>query len=131
MISWSRPAGRAAGDHRNRRRWTGEWTSRTGRQRLERLRRLLALAGLVSTLPEGFTSSWLAWYDSNLAQDDYVRGAAIYALAVPTGWGTYEILGLPADILKQYLSVHPRAETMRRIRRLFADKFQSQRFDKE
>ncbi|MCB0238435.1 MAG: hypothetical protein KDH08_07265, partial [Anaerolineae bacterium] len=63
--------------------------------------------GLVSTLPEGFYVEQLAWYDSNLAQDDYVRGAAIYALAVPTGWGTYEILGLPADILKQYLAVHP------------------------
>ena len=63
--------------------------------------------GLVSTLPEGFYVEQLAWYDSHLAQDDYVRGAAIYALAGPTGWETYEILGLTADILKQYLSVHP------------------------
>lgn len=63
--------------------------------------------GLVSTLPEGFYVEQLAWYDGHLAQDDYVRGAAIYALAGPTGWQSYEITGLTADILKQYLSVHP------------------------
>ena len=63
--------------------------------------------GLVSTLPEGFYVEQLAWYDSNLAQDDYVRGAAIYTLAGPTGWQSYEIHGLVADILKQYLAVHP------------------------
>lgn len=63
--------------------------------------------GLVSTLPEGFYVEQLAWYDSHLAQDDYVRGAAIYALAGPTGWQSYDILGLTADILKQYLAVHP------------------------
>ena len=63
--------------------------------------------GLVTTLPEGFYVEQLAWYDSNLAQDDYVRGAAIYTLAGPTGWQSYEIHGLVADILKQYLAVHP------------------------
>ena len=63
--------------------------------------------GLVSTLPEGFYVEQLAWYDSHLAQDDYVRGAAIYTLAGPIGWQSYEIHGLVADILRQYLSVHP------------------------
>lgn len=63
--------------------------------------------GLVSTLPEGFYVEQLAWYDSHLAQDDYVRGASIYTLAGPDGWQSYEIHGLVADILGQYLSVHP------------------------
>jgi hypothetical protein len=63
--------------------------------------------GLVSTLPEGFYVEQLAWYDSHLMQDDYVRGASIYTLAGPDGWQTYEIHGLAAEILKEYLSVHP------------------------
>ena len=32
---------------------------------------------------------------------------AANALAGPTGWQSYEIMGLTAVILKQYLSVHP------------------------
>ena len=49
----------------------------------------------------------LAWYDAELRLDDYVKGAAIYALATSGGWETYELLGEPAQILHQYLSVHP------------------------
>ena len=45
--------------------------------------------------------------DRHLVQDDYVRGSAIYALAGPTGWESYEIAGPVADILRQYLAVHP------------------------
>jgi hypothetical protein len=63
--------------------------------------------GAASTTAEGFYVEQLAWYDAELAKDDYVRGAAVYALAAPAGWETYEILGPAADILGQYLAVHP------------------------
>ncbi|MDW8099032.1 MAG: hypothetical protein RML36_06055 [Anaerolineae bacterium] len=49
----------------------------------------------------------LAWYDSELYRDEYVKGAAIFAAAASKGWESYEILGEPALILRQYLSVHP------------------------
>lgn len=49
----------------------------------------------------------LAWYDAELQQDDYVKGAAIFAAAASPGWESYEILGEAAVILRQYLSVHP------------------------
>ena len=49
----------------------------------------------------------LAWYDSELQFDDYVLGAAIFAMTGFDGWGTYQLLGEAAEILKQYLSVHP------------------------
>jgi hypothetical protein len=51
----------------------------------------------------------LAWYDANLQQDDYVRGAAIYAAAASPGWESYEILGdeRVEPFLAQYLRVHP------------------------
>lgn len=49
----------------------------------------------------------LAWYDSELQKDDYVKGAAIFAAAASPGWESYEILGEAAQILRQYLSVHP------------------------
>jgi hypothetical protein len=49
----------------------------------------------------------LAWYDAQLQQDDYVKGAAIFAAAASPGWESYEILGDTFEILKQYLSVHP------------------------
>ena len=39
--------------------------------------------------------------------DDYVQGAAIFAMTAFDGWGSYELLGEPATILQQYLSVHP------------------------
>ncbi len=49
----------------------------------------------------------LAWYDSELAQDDYVLGAAIFTMTTTSQWRSYEILGEAASILHQYLSVHP------------------------
>ena len=49
----------------------------------------------------------LAWYDAELQRDEYVKGAAIFAAAASPGWETYEILGEPTPILRQYLSVHP------------------------
>lgn len=49
----------------------------------------------------------LAWYDSELQLDDYVQGAAIFAMTAFDGWQSYELLNEPAPILHQYLSVHP------------------------
>lgn len=49
----------------------------------------------------------LAWYDEHLRADDYVRGAAIYALVASGGWESYELLGEAMDILNQYVAVHP------------------------
>jgi hypothetical protein len=49
----------------------------------------------------------LAWYDSQLAMDSYVLGAAIFTMTTTRKWRTYEILGDAATILHQYLSVHP------------------------
>ena len=49
----------------------------------------------------------LAWYDSELMQDDYVVGAAIFTMTTTRQWQSYEILGQAASILQQYLSVHP------------------------
>jgi hypothetical protein len=49
----------------------------------------------------------LAWYDSELQLDRYVRGAAIFAMTAFKQWNTYQILGDAATILQQYLSVHP------------------------
>jgi hypothetical protein len=63
--------------------------------------------GYVTTTAEGFYVEQLAWYDRHLVQDDYVKGSAIYALAGPTGWESYEIAGPVADILRQYMAVHP------------------------
>ncbi|MFZ2487592.1 MAG: hypothetical protein WAZ19_05675 [Anaerolineae bacterium] len=63
--------------------------------------------GQVSTTVEGFYAEQLAWYDGHLMVDDYVYGAAIYALAAPAGWESYEVIGPLLDILRQYLAVHP------------------------
>lgn len=49
----------------------------------------------------------LAWYDSQLQQDDYVLGAAVFAMTAFQGWDSYELQGEAAEILRQYLSVHP------------------------
>jgi hypothetical protein len=49
----------------------------------------------------------LAWYDSELMKDDYVVGAAIFAINTTSDWQTYDILGEAAAILEQYLAVHP------------------------
>ncbi len=64
--------------------------------------------GLATTTAAGFYIEQLAWYDGELARDDYVLGAAIYTLAGPSGWESFEIHGQAADILRQYLAVHPR-----------------------
>jgi hypothetical protein len=63
--------------------------------------------GRVSTTPGGFYAEQLAWYDTELIRDDYVYGAAIFTLAGPRGWESYEVHGQTAQILHQYLSVHP------------------------
>jgi hypothetical protein len=49
----------------------------------------------------------LAWYDSELQLDDYVIGAAVFAMTAFEQWRTYEIYGEAGQILQQYLSVHP------------------------
>ncbi len=49
----------------------------------------------------------LAWYDYELQLDDYVRGAAVFAMTAFQEWESYQILGEAATILHQYLSVHP------------------------
>jgi hypothetical protein len=49
----------------------------------------------------------LAWYDSQLQLDDYVVGAAVFAMTAFEEWGSFELLGEAATILQQYLSVHP------------------------
>lgn len=49
----------------------------------------------------------LAWYDSQLQQDDYVRGSAIFAMTAFQEWESYQLQGEAAEILQQYLSVHP------------------------
>lgn len=49
----------------------------------------------------------LVWYDSELAKDDYVVGAAIFAINATKDWQTYDILGEAASILERYLAVHP------------------------
>ena len=49
----------------------------------------------------------LAWYDSQLQMDDYVAGAAVFAMTSSQEWYSYQILGEAAAILQQYLSVHP------------------------
>ena len=49
----------------------------------------------------------LAWYDSELAKDDYVVGAAIFAINTTKDWQTYDIQGDVASILERYLAVHP------------------------
>lgn len=64
--------------------------------------------GMVRTSPAGFYVEQLAWYDAELREDAYVKGASIYALAAPVGWGSFEIIGTVSDLLHQYFSVHPR-----------------------
>jgi hypothetical protein len=49
----------------------------------------------------------LAWYDSELQLDNYVRGAAVFAMTAFDEWRSYELKGDAAQILLQYLSVHP------------------------
>jgi hypothetical protein len=49
----------------------------------------------------------LAWYDGELAKDDYVVGAAVFAINATSHWKSYDILGEAAAILERYLAVHP------------------------
>ena len=49
----------------------------------------------------------LAWYDSQLQEDDYVLGAAVFAMTAFQEWESYQLQGKAAEILQQYLSVHP------------------------
>ncbi|MFQ5611697.1 MAG: hypothetical protein ACE5H9_06145 [Anaerolineae bacterium] len=49
----------------------------------------------------------LIWYDEELRQDDYVKGAAIFIAGGSSQWQSYDILGRTAELLQQYLAVHP------------------------
>ena len=62
--------------------------------------------GLRDDMP-GVYMDQLIWYDSELQKDQYVKGAAIFAAGASGGWESYEILGRTAELLTQYLSVHP------------------------
>ncbi|QLQ07696.1 MAG: hypothetical protein HZY76_17925 [Anaerolineae bacterium] len=55
----------------------------------------------------GYYIEQLAWYGAQLRADDYVHGAAIYALAASGGWESYELLGEALEIFSQYAAVHP------------------------
>jgi hypothetical protein len=62
--------------------------------------------------PPGVYMDQLIWYDQNLQQDDYIKGAAIFvAGSNDDRWASYDILGPDAgrmgDLLQQYLEVHP------------------------
>jgi hypothetical protein len=62
--------------------------------------------------PPGVYMDQLLWYDQNLQQDDYVKGAAIFLAGTnDQRWNSYNILGDGAgrmfDLLTQYLEVHP------------------------
>ncbi len=50
----------------------------------------------------------LIWYDTALQQDDYVKGAAIFAISPTEGWDSFDIRGEVARLLGLYLSVHPK-----------------------
>jgi hypothetical protein len=49
----------------------------------------------------------LAWYDSQLHLDDYVAGAAVFAMTAFQEWESYQLQGDAARILQQYMSVRP------------------------
>lgn len=64
--------------------------------------------------PPGVYMDQLIWYDQNLQQDDFIKGAAIFlAGSNSPQWASYDILGPGAgrlpDLLIQYLEVHPPA----------------------
>ena len=62
--------------------------------------------GLREDIP-GVYMDQLLWYDAELYKDDYVKGATIFAAGASAGWESYEILGRTAELLTQYLQVHP------------------------
>jgi hypothetical protein len=49
----------------------------------------------------------LAWYDAELQLDELVAGAAVFAMTAFEQWESYQLQGEAAQILQQYLSVHP------------------------
>jgi hypothetical protein len=62
--------------------------------------------------PPGLYMDQLIWYDQNLQQDDYIKGAAIFLAGTnDRQWRSYSIIGHEsgrmADLLAQYLEVHP------------------------
>jgi hypothetical protein len=62
--------------------------------------------------PPGVYMDQLIWYDQNLQQDAYVKGAAVFLAGTNDAqWDSYNILGPEAgrmfDLLTQYLEVHP------------------------
>jgi hypothetical protein len=62
--------------------------------------------------PPGVYMDQLIWYDQNIQQDDYIKGAAIFLAGTnDSRWETYDILGpgtgRMVDLLMQYLEVHP------------------------
>jgi hypothetical protein len=64
--------------------------------------------------PPGVYMDQLLWYDANLQQDDYIKGAAIFLAGNnDEQWNSYDITGPAAgrlpDLLGQYLEVHPPA----------------------
>ncbi len=64
--------------------------------------------------PPGVYMDQLIWYDQNLQQDDYIKGAAIFLAGTnDRQWASYDILGHEAgrmaDLLLQYLAAHPPA----------------------
>ncbi len=42
-----------------------------------------------------------------LHKDDYVAGAAIFAMTAFQEWLSYQLLGDAAEVLQRYLLVHP------------------------
>lgn len=62
--------------------------------------------------PPGVYMDQLIWYDENLQQDDYIKGAAIFLAGTSDEqWQSYNLLGQGAgrmiELLTQYLAVHP------------------------
>jgi hypothetical protein len=64
--------------------------------------------------PPGVYMDQLIWYDQNLQQDAYIKGAAIFlAGTTDRQWASYDLIGhnagRMADLLMQYLQAHPPA----------------------
>jgi hypothetical protein len=57
--------------------------------------------------PAGVYMDQLIWYDSEMQKDAYVKGGAIFVAGGSQQWESYNILGEVADLLGQYLAVHP------------------------
>lgn len=57
--------------------------------------------------PPGVYMDQLIWYDEELRRDSYVKGAAIFIAGGSDQWESYDIIGRTAELLEQYLAVHP------------------------